>query len=77
MLVLVSMMSVGGDGDGRNLLGDDGLVAADRHDGGHEPTSASEQFYFKNQISSNFLDKKVNAKKSFNVSFSCITAWIH
>ena len=34
-------------GDGRNLLGDNFLAAADRHDGGHEPISTSKHFYFR------------------------------
>ena len=41
VLVLVASMSIDGVGDGRNLIGDGDFAAADRHDDGHEPTSAS------------------------------------
>ena len=47
VLVLVALMSVNGNNDARNLLGDDDLIAAVRHDGGHEQMSASKQFYFR------------------------------
>ena len=47
VLVLAASVSLRGADDGRNLLGDGDLAAADRHDGGHEPTSASRQFYFR------------------------------
>ena len=47
VLVLVASILIGGAGDGRDLLGDGDLAAADRHDGGHEPISTSKHFYFR------------------------------
>ena len=50
VLALLVLMSIGGDGcdgGGRNLFSDGDLAAADRHDDGHEPLPASEQFYFR------------------------------
>ena len=45
--VLVTVMSIGGADDERNLLGDGDLAAAGRHDGGHEPTLSSKHFNFR------------------------------
>ena len=45
--MLVTVMSIGGADDERNLLGDGDLAAAVRHDGGHEPTLSSKHFNFR------------------------------
>ena len=69
VLVLVAsmLMSIGGAGDGRNLFGDGDIAAAVQLTA--MMTDANQfqhlnNFTSKKQISSNFLDKKVNAKKS-------------